>query len=64
MDEYWVNEVKSNADKDILIALVGTKIDLDRVVPEEAVKNLAESLGVRVFEVSAKTGEGVYAMFE
>lgn len=44
--------------------LVGTKIDLERRVSQDAVASLAESLGVSAFEVSAKTGEGVAGMFE
>jgi GTPase SAR1 family protein len=64
IEGYWINEIKSNADKEIQIILVGTKTDLERQVPLEAVKSLADSLAIRVFEISSKTGEGVYFMFE
>lgn len=63
VEGYWVNEVKNNAEKDIQIVLVGTKTDLERQVPIQTVKSLADSLSMRVFELSAKTGEGVNFMF-
>lgn len=40
IEGYWINEVKTNADKDIQIVLVGTKSDLERHVPQEAVSSL------------------------
>lgn len=41
--------------------LVGNKSDLEerRVVEEKAAKDLADTLGIRYFETSAKTGENV-----
>jgi GTPase SAR1 family protein len=33
IEGYWINEIKSNADKEIQIILVGTKTDLERQVP-------------------------------
>ena len=40
--------------------LIGNKSDLeDRVVEESAARQLAETLGIRYFETSAKTGENV-----
>lgn len=59
-----MNEVKTNADKDIQIVLVGTKCDLERNVPVETVSSFTESLGIRNFDVSAKTGEGVGNLFD
>jgi|JI6StandDraft_1071083.scaffolds.fasta_scaffold09423_5 Ras-related protein Rab-1A len=40
IEGYWMNEVKTNADKDIQIVLVGTKSDLERHVPQETVSSL------------------------
>jgi GTPase SAR1 family protein len=34
IESFWINEVKSNANKDIQIILVGTKSDLERNVPQ------------------------------
>lgn len=64
IESFWINEIKMNADKDIQIVLVGTKMDLDRNVPTEMVDSLKDSLGIRNFDVSAKTGEGVMTLFE
>ena len=41
--------------------LIGNKSDLEdrRVVEEKAARDLAETLGIKYFETSAKTGENV-----
>lgn len=63
IESFWINEIKMNADKDIQIVLVGTKMDLDRNVPLEMIDSFKDSLGFRNFDVSAKTGEGVMTLF-
>ena len=56
----WINGVKKYSNKETNIVIVGTKCDiLDREVTEEEGKKLADELGVKYFETSAKTGYNV-----
>ena len=56
----WIEYVKAYSNTEINIVIVGTKCDrLDRKVTEEEGKKLADELGVRYFETSAKTGYNV-----
>ena len=58
----WINGVKKYSNKETNIVIVGTKCDiLDREVKvtEEEGKKLADELGVKYFETSAKTGYNV-----
>ena len=61
----WVDEVKIQ-NKDAKFLLVGNKYDLAeerRAVTEEEAKQYAENNGMKFFEVSAKTGDGINDMF-
>lgn len=64
IESYWINEVKTHASSESLIVLMGSKSDLERKTNPELIKNLADSLGVKSYEVSAKAGEGVLEAFE
>lgn len=62
--ETWVSDVKSVV-KDVNIALVGNKIDLDdREVTNEEAEAFALSSGFLSFETSAKTGHNVRNVFK
>lgn len=58
--------MRERAREDIVIALVGNKVDRvrDREVAEADVAEVAKAEGLLHFVVSAKTGEGVDAVFE
>lgn len=66
---HWVKELHEQALKDIVIALVGNKLDLVeddadmRKVTEEEGKRLAEEEGLLWFETLAKTGKNVTDVF-
>ena len=54
---YWIKEVKDiqNGYFDPIIYLIGNKIDShDRVITKEGAEELAESLGIKYFEISCK----------
>ena len=61
----WIDEVRSQSPKQILLVLVGNKIDLDkeRVVTFEEGKKLAQDNDMIFLETSALTGEGVDDVF-
>ena len=54
--EKWIKEIENNANKNIIVYLVGNKIDLVdmRVVEKEKAENVAKSFGKKYFEISAK----------
>jgi len=55
--EYWMKEVREDANEDVCIILVGTKSDLsdERVVSTDEGRQLAESYGIKFLENSAKS---------
>ena len=56
----WINDIKMYAHKKVRIVLVGNKCDLsNRRITEEEGKKLADELGAKFFETSAKTGYNV-----
>jgi small GTP-binding protein len=72
--EGWMKLLSKNGDKldenlnieDIVLALVGNKVDLegDRRVPSERpVQEYREAFGIDCWEVSAKTGYQIEALF-
>lgn len=65
--DYWASSLKSNLGTAAKIFLVGNKADLaaERVVSETEAEVLATEIGAESYvEVSAKTGEGVFTLFE
>lgn len=61
----WIKELQLQASEQIVIALVGNKLDLDnRQVPRETAESYATEAGLLYFEASAKTGENVNAIFK
>jgi len=62
----WVKELQRQANPNIIIALVGNKLDLsatDRAVPAEEAQAYATESGLLFTEASAKSGEFVMEVF-
>ncbi|AMD19326.1 HBR425Cp [Eremothecium sinecaudum] len=66
----WVNELKSKVgDDDLVICLVGNKVDIAettpkmKVIDEDEARAYADEHGLIFHEVSAKTGKGVLEVF-
>lgn len=60
----WISNIRENSDSNAELVIVGNKIDLpDKVVSETEMKELSEKYNIKVFEVSAKTGENVDTAF-
>lgn len=61
----WVRELQRQADPSIVIMLVGNKADLtsQRKTPRALGEQFAQEEGLLFTEASAKSGDGVEAMF-
>lgn len=61
----WLEELRSHADKNIVIMLVGNKSDLEnqRAVPMEDAKEFAEKEGLFFLETSALNATNVESAF-
>ena len=61
----WIDELMENADPDILITLVGNKIDIEsgRKVQKSEAEDYCKATGQLYYETSAKTGLGVTEAF-
>ena len=64
--DIWMKDIKDNIDNDYFIFLIGNKSDIkdrDLTIAEEA-KQFAINKKINYYEVSAKTGSGIYNIFE
>ena len=63
--QYWVEEIKTNAEEKIKCILIGTKCDLNkRQVTEEEGRELANNYGYQFFETSAKENINIDETFD
>jgi len=65
MTNMWFREVESNCDKDVQIAIVGNKCDMEsqREVSHEEANNFAIKNNSTYFEASAKSGTNIEQIF-
>lgn len=63
---YWIRELKTNVEEDIIILVCGNKIDLEekRAVEFQQASSMAQENGALYAETSAVTGAGVERMFQ
>ena len=62
----WLKDINDNIDNDFFVFLIGNKTDVkdrDITISEEA-KQFANEKKINYYEVSAKTGSGIYNIFE
>jgi len=62
---YWMKNLKDNADSNIRVILIGNKFDLadKRAVTKEEGDKLADSYGIKFMEASAKSRHNVNELF-
>lgn len=63
---YWIRELKTNVEENIVILVCGNKIDMEdkRTVEYSTAQNMAQENGALYAETSATTGTGVERMFQ
>mmetsp|Transcript_4536 Transcript_4536/g.6332 ORF Transcript_4536/g.6332 Transcript_4536/m.6332 type:complete len:218 (-) Transcript_4536:51-704(-) len=61
----WVKELRKMVGTDIVLAIAGNKIDLERnrVVPLEKAEAYAQSVGAKHFSTSSKLNKGLHELF-
>ena len=63
--ESWINDCKSNGNKNIKLLLVGNKSDLDTIeVEAEDIKKICKQYDLKYIETSALTGQNVNKIFQ
>ncbi len=61
----WITQIRDSADKDVILILVGNKIDCeDREVDKSEGEELANELNIKYYDCSAKTGENINKAFD
>ncbi|KAH0790108.1 small GTP-binding protein [Histomonas meleagridis] len=63
---YWIRELKTNVEENIVILVCGNKTDLEdkRVIEFQSASSMAAENGALYAETSASTGSGVDRMFQ
>ena len=61
----WIEDCKKQCSNNIYLILIGNKLDLEeqRVITKEEGEELAEQLGIKFYETSAKDGTNVENIF-
>jgi len=61
----WILELRTNVQEDIIMCIVGNKIDLEtsRRVSSDQGEQYARSIGAEYYEVSARQNIGIDSMF-
>lgn len=64
LKEIWLKEIRKNCDEDVIIFLIGNKIDKNnREVTKEEAESFAKEENIFYGETSAKSGEGIEKVF-
>ena len=63
--EEWINSIKNQTSNDIIVVLVGNKIDLNnKVISDDDIKNFANDNKFKYFLTSAATGKNINEVFD
>ena len=60
----WINEVTVFTGKDVIIICLGNKSDLEKEISKNTIDEFKKKTNLEIFDVSAKTGEGVEEAFK
>ena len=61
--EQWIEEAKNYAGRNVVLVLIGNKIDLEREVSAEEAAEFAQRHQIQAYEVSAKADVNVQEVF-
>lgn len=63
--EEWLEDIYQNvSNKNVLVYIIGNKIDVNTYsIEKETATEFAKNKGLKYFDVSAKTGEGITELF-
>lgn len=59
----WIEELRKHVSENIVMAVAGNKSDMEKVITPARGKEYALKYNSPYFETSAKTGDGVQAIF-
>ena len=60
----WINEVTVYTGKDVIFVCLGNKNDLKSKIDKNIINDFVKNTNIEIFNVSAKTGEGVEEAFK
>lgn len=60
----WIEEVTRFTGDDIIIVCLGNKSDLKKSIDRNVLDDFTKTKGIKILEVSAKTGQGVEDAFK
>ena len=65
LKNYWIGEIKEYIEENIVLAVVGNKLDLleNEEVNEEEVKEFAKNINALFYQTSAKSSTGIKDLF-
>ena len=66
LKDYWVAQIKENADKNLILGVAGNKSDLyeNEAVPDKEAREFAKSINAIFVLTSAQNNSGVRKLFE
>jgi small GTP-binding protein len=60
----WLKNINDYSQENVVVVLVGNKIDLVHVVQKKDIQNLVNETHLKYFETSASTGQGIDKMLK
>lgn len=62
--EFWIEDLKNQAQPNAIFFLLGNKSDLEPVISMDEAQEMAEKYGLKYIETSAKNNDQISMVFE